>query len=60
MLVSFRKEDTYKVQKPHETDKTQNISIPNEFQFSFACSFIDNTYDNIKKEQYVTIDPEIM
>lgn len=49
MLVSFRKEDTYKAQKPHETDKTQNISISNEFQFSFACSFIDNTYDSIKK-----------
>lgn len=30
MLVSFKKEDTYKAQKPHETDETQNISIPNE------------------------------
>lgn len=49
MLVSFRKEDTYKAQKPHGTDKTQNISISNEFQFSFACSFIDNTYDSTKK-----------
>lgn len=60
MLVSFRKQDTYKAQKLHETDKTQDISISNKFQFSFACSFIDNIYDSVKKEQYVTIDPEIM
>lgn len=60
MLLSFMKEYTYKAQKHHKTDKTRDISISNEFQFSLACLFIDNTYDNIKKKQYVTKDPEVM